>query len=118
VRRKWIWFRNTREGRSPAREEFDALPPVARAQLSVRIDRYLAGETRYKDVDSLGDGILELRVRLGSNHYRVLFMLWGSHCVALTAFFKNQQKTPPADLRRAKTRAARWQTVFGQRPDR
>jgi phage-related protein len=94
------------------------LPPTPRGQLAVRINRYLAGETRYKDVDSLGDGILELRVRHGNNHYRVLFMLWGPHCVGLTAFYKNQQQTPASDLSRAKTRAARWREVFGERPRR
>jgi phage-related protein len=86
-RRKWIWFRSERGGRLKALEEFDALPAVPRAALAKRIDRYLSGESRFKDVDSLGEGILELRHRHLNNHYRVLFMLWGPHCVALTAFY-------------------------------
>jgi phage-related protein len=115
-RRKWIWFRNDRGGRLKAREEFDALPAVPRAALAVRIDRYLNGDSRFKDVDSLGEGILELRHRHLNNHYRVLFMLWGPHCVALTAFYKNQRATPKTDLDRAKARAKRWREVFGSEP--
>ncbi|WP_419197611.1 type II toxin-antitoxin system RelE/ParE family toxin [Microbispora hainanensis] len=84
--------------------------------MAKRVDRYLKGESRFKDVDSLGDGIFELRHRHLNNHYRVLFMLWGPHCVALTAFYKNQAKTPKADLDRAKARAARWREVFGKEP--
>src|SRR6266511_3674612 len=117
-RRKWIWFRNARSGRPTAREEFDALPTVPRAGLAKRIDRYLGGESRFKDVDSLGDGILELRHRHLNNHYRVLFMHWGPHCVALTAFYKNQRKTPKNDVDRAKRRARRWREVFGDEPKR
>jgi len=114
--RSWLWFRNERDGRQIAREEFDDIPAKERAGLAKKIDRYLKGESRYKDVDSLGDGILEIRHRVGSNHFRVLFMLWGSHCVALTAFYKNQQATPKPDLERAKKRAARWKTLFGEKP--
>jgi phage-related protein len=116
ARRAWIWFRNDRQGRPKAREEFDALPPVPRAGLAKRIDRYLSGESRFKDVDSLGGGILELRHRHLNNHYRVLFMLWGPHCVALTAFYKNQRTTPKADVERARIRARRWKDVFGEEP--
>lgn len=116
ARRTWIWFRNDVYGRPKAREEFDALPPVPRAGLAKRIDRYLGGESRFKDVDSLGDGILELRHRHLNSHYRVLFMLWGPHCVALTAFHKKQRATPKGELDRARIRARRWKEVFGEEP--
>jgi phage-related protein len=116
ARRNWIWFRNDRDGRSKAREEFDAFPTVPRAGLAKRIDRYLSGASRFKDVDSLGDGILELRHRHLNNHYRVLFMLWGPHCVALTAFQKKQRATPRMEMERARTRARRWKEMFGEEP--
>jgi phage-related protein len=99
-----------------AREEFEELPVDGRAGLAKKIERYLEGQSRYKDVDNLGDGIFELRHRHLNNHYRVLFMLWGPHCVALTAFYKNQQKTPKSDLDRARSRADRWRELFGKEP--
>ena len=114
--RKWIWFRNEPGGRKKAQEEFDAIEPTARAGLSAKIERYRKGESRPQEVDHLGDGILEIRHRVGNNHFRVLFTLWGRHCVALTAFYKNQRRTPQVDLRRARTRARRWVEVFGKEP--
>lgn len=114
--RRWLWWRKERDGRPKAKEEFEGLPLEGRAGLAKRVERYLAGESRYKDVDSLGDGIFELRCRHQNNHFRVLFMLWGRHCVALTAFYKNQKQTPKADVERAKSRAKRWCAVFGKEP--
>ena len=116
ARRKWIWFRAEAGGRLLARDEFDALEVQGRAGLAKCIERYLAGESRRKDVDSLGDGLFELRYRHMNNHFRILFTLWGPHCVALTAFYKNQQKTPPGDLRRARRRADQWRETFGRKP--
>lgn len=114
--RKWIWFRPSAEGRSPARKEFDALPPEGRGRLLKAVERYLKSETRRHDVDHLGGGIYELRTRVGNNHFRVLFFLWGQHCIALTAFYKNQQATPQTDQDRAKTRRAAWKKAFGDEP--
>lgn len=113
---KWIWFRASRESRPKALEEVQALSKPGQAGLSLRIQRYLAGESRYQDVDSLGNGMLELRHRVGNNHFRVIFMRWGDDCVALTAFYKNQQQTPQVDLDRARRRAGAWVEHFGVKP--
>jgi phage-related protein len=115
--RKWIWFRNERGGRPKAREEFESLPTAGQAGLAAKIQRYLADQSRPGDVDSLGHGILELRHRSENVQYRVLFMRWGRHCVALTAFCKKQRTTPKVDLDRAKARAQRWREVFGAEPN-
>jgi phage-related protein len=116
VARKWIWFRNERGGRLRAREEFESLPAVGQAGLAAKIQRYLAGQSRRNDVDSLGHGILELRHRSENLQFRVLFICWGRHCVGLTAFCKKQRTTPQVDLDRAKVRAKRWREVFGTEP--
>lgn len=53
----------------------------------------------------------ELRVKVGNNPYRVLFIYQGKrdqHCIALTAFFKNQERTSATDKERAKRRATLW----------
>lgn len=111
--RKWLWFRNSHNGRSPAEKEFFKLPHAAIATLQVTMARYAQSACRRQDVDHLGDGIFEIRVRVERNHYRVLFFVWGPHLVALSAFFKNQRTTPKQDIDTAKARRARWRAAFG-----
>lgn len=115
--KRWLFFRNQRDGRLKAKEELAALGEDAKAGLTLKMQRHARGESRRQDIDHLGGGIYEIRHRIGNNHYRVLFFQWGSYLVALTAFYKNQQATPKADLDRARTRAARWKEVFGKEPD-
>lgn len=104
----WVWWPNRQGQRSRAEEEFFKLPPAVQGELLVRIERVITGETRYKDVDDLGDGIKEIRYRTGSNHYRVLFFIDGKTCVGLTCFYKNQQKTEKVDLDRARGRRDKY----------
>jgi len=101
---QWVWWPNAPGRRSASQEEFLKLPPRARGELVDRMVRFVEGRTRFKDVDDLGGGIKELRVRLGNNHFRVLFFIDGRTPVALTCFCKNQQATPPTDLNRATRR--------------
>jgi phage-related protein len=115
--RRWLWFRNEPRGRSPAEEEFLALPAVGQAGLAAAIKRYRYGELRRGDVDSFGDGLHELRHRSQTLRFRVLFIRWGPHCVGLTAFCKKQSATPKPDLDRARDRARRWREVFGVKPE-
>jgi phage-related protein len=116
VARKWLWFRHDREGRRIALEEFRSLDVQGQAGLTTLMQRYRDGETRAKDVDCLGGGIFELRHRVRSLRFRLLFMQWGPHLVALTAFRKDQPKTPKPDLDKARDRAKRWFEVFGDKP--
>ncbi|GLY35761.1 toxin [Amycolatopsis sp. NBRC 101858] len=116
VTRHWIWWRSQPGARPKAREELESLPTKPQADLAAKIDRYRKGESRAHDVDHLGDGIYEIRHRQGNNHYRVLFFMWGPHWVALTAFYKNQQKTPATDKNRAHKRMTQWCQTFGDQP--
>jgi phage-related protein len=93
------------------------LPPEGRAGLAVKIDRYRHGESRRGDVDSLGDGILEIRHREQTVRFRVLFTKWGRHYVGLTAFCKKEPKTPKIDLERAQARARRWRELHDKEAD-
>ena len=55
----------------------------------------------------MGDGIFELRYRYGTDRFRLLFIHWGPHLVALTAFQKKQAKTPsPSSTRLGPGRSA------------
>ncbi len=99
-----------------ALEEFKALDAYGQAGLTKAMQRYRDGQTRRHDVDALGEGIFELRSRHGTGQFRLLFMFWGPHLVALTAFAKKQRQTPKVDLDRARTRAKQWRQVFGTEP--
>lgn len=114
--RKWIWFRTQPGGRLVAREEFEALDVYGRAGLAKTMQRYRDGQARRHDVDSMGDGIFELRYRHGTERFRLLFMFWGPHLVALTVFQKKQAKTSKIDLDRARGRAKHWRRAFGTEP--
>lgn len=114
--RRWIWFRNQQDGRSAALEEFEALDVNGRAGLAKKMQRYRDGLARRQDVDHLGDGIYELRYRHGNDQFRMLFIFWGPHLVALTAFQKKQAKTPKVDHDRAQGRAKRWREAYGTEP--
>lgn len=58
-------------------------------------------------VDSLGDGLWEIRSRLGNRIARVLFMFHEGAIVLLHGFIKNNRRTPAPDLRLAGTRAGK-----------
>lgn len=100
----WAWWPNEPGRRSPAQKEFRSLPPGAQGELVDRMKRFVEDRTRFKDVDDLGEGVKEIRVRIGNNHYRVLFFVHGRTPVALTCFYKNQRRTEKQDLDRAKQR--------------
>ena len=99
-----------------AQEEFAALDVDGQAGLAKKMERYRDGQTRRQDVDSCGDGIYELRHRRGREQFRVLFMFWGPHLVALTALQKKATKLPKTDLGRARARAKHWRKTFGAKP--
>lgn len=113
----WRFFKTSADGRDVFKKELDKLPRDARAALVAMMRRYLAGELRGgNDIKPIRDGIYELRWRQSNNHYRVLFFRWGPHPVALTAFYKNQQQTPPSDIERAIARRKAWRQAFGDDP--
>jgi phage-related protein len=100
-----------------ARDEFEALKVEGRVGLTKVMQRYRDGQSRRQDVDAFGEGVFELRYRAGTERFRVLFMPWGPHLVALTAFQKKQPQTPKPDLDRARARAKQWRRVFGAKPE-
>lgn len=102
--------------RKRAQEEFESLDPEMQGRLLKVIKRFLVGGSRRADVDKLDEYIYEWRTRKGNNHFRVLFFNWGHICVAVTAFYKNQQRTPPGDLKRANDRRKQWTATRGAAP--
>lgn len=102
----WHWWCASAGGRLVALEEFEKLPLAIQGELLTIMTAWLDGKTGPKEIGSLGSGLLELRFRAGNNHYRVLFHVVGSTCVALHCFYKNQQKCPKVkvDLARGRMR--------------
>lgn len=102
----WHWWCASADGRLTAFEEFTKLPGLVQGELLAIMEAWLAGTTGRKDVGSLNSGLMELRFRSGSNHYRVLFHVAGRVCVALHCFYKNQQRCPKSkvDLARGRMR--------------
>lgn len=62
--------------------------------------------------EHLGDGIFELRVKLGSNITRVLYFFFIDKTIIMTnGFVKKQQKTPKAQIELAK----KYRRIFLER---
>ncbi|MGV1008747.1 MAG: type II toxin-antitoxin system RelE/ParE family toxin [Dermatophilaceae bacterium] len=114
--RDFLWWSSAEGERSRAEEEFRQLPDYIQGSLVDVIGRYLRGQARRNDTDHLGKGIKEWRVRYGNNHFRILFFDWAHIAVGLTAFYKNQQRTPTRDINRAQQRRDAWVRTRGGSP--
>lgn len=55
-------------------------------------------------VDSLGNGLSEVRIKVDRNQYRILFCILDSTMILLHGFMKKPQKTPKTDLTLARKR--------------
>lgn len=73
------------------------------------MNRYRRDQARPGEIlHAVGD-LWEVRVKLGTNPYRVLFFHdSGRYIVALTAFYKNQQKLPPKQRKKAEQRLSAY----------
>jgi phage-related protein len=92
----WEWL-------PQAEREFEKFPDAMQGNFLDLIERVLDRQTRSGagDVKHLDRGIYELRDRYKNNHYRVLWFVDGRACVAVTCFYKNQQRTEKRDIDRA-----------------
>jgi phage-related protein len=66
-------------------------------------------------VDNLGDGIWEVRSRLGNRIARTLFAVVDEEIVLLHGFIKKQQKTPTDELDLAKKRKKQYLQNYEQK---
>ena len=109
------------------KEEFNNLPVDGKAALLDTMkryeqDRHLAEEvmpltkTYARNPQGRRVQLWEVRKSVGNNHFRLLFIHDGNHsevCVGLTCFYKNQNKTPTSDNKRAAKRGSMWITTEG-----
>lgn len=93
----------------------EGLPERAYAKGFVRIERLaqLGHELRRPESDYLRDGIYELRWRVGSVNYRVLYFFHGREAVVLAHGVTKEGRVPDKDIDLAVTRKA----VYLEKPD-
>ena len=100
-----VIFYDKTDGTEPAKDFILSLDKKMRAKMlrtiSLLADNGL--DLREPCSKPLGDGIFELRAKVGSDISRVLyFFIVGRRVILTNGFIKKTQKTPPAELERAK----------------
>ena len=88
----WEWLKDLRAGN-----------PTAYAKCVVRIRRLteLGHELRRPEADLLRDGIYELRARLGTVNYRILYFFHGRNVAVLAHALTKEDEIPIVEINRA-----------------
>lgn len=114
--KKAIYYEDERNNR-PAEEFINSLVSKTKAKVLARIT-YLEGhwqEVRRPYVDTLVDGLYELRVIFSGNQVRVIYAyMFKDYIVLLHGIIKKTKEVPPEDLLKAKNRMADFQVRYNQ----
>lgn len=80
------------------------------AKCLVRIERLAecGHELRRPEADFLRDGIYELRARMGSVNYRVLYFFYGQNVCVLAHCLTKEEAVPAGDLKLALSRKQKF----------
>ena len=100
-----VVFYEKEDGTSPVADFLDSLDAKMYAKVSrtIRLLEERGSMLRSPKSKELGDGILELRIIFGGDIARVLyFFVVGNTAILTNGFIKKTQKTPPAEIIRAK----------------
>lgn len=100
-----IKFYEDEQGNVPVREFLDSLDIKMRQKMlrSIQALQDMGISLRMPLSEALGDGIFELRAKIGSNISRVMyFFIIGDSAVLTHGFIKKTQKTPARELEKAK----------------
>lgn len=100
-----IIFYEKADGTEPAKEFILSLDIKMRAKMLRTIELLMKNGNRLREPESkpLEDGIMELRAKVGSDISRVLyFFVIGKKAILTNGFVKKTQKTPKAEIERAK----------------
>jgi phage-related protein len=98
-------FYDKPDGTKPAKDFILGLPIKMRAKIIRTIDLLETVGTDLREPHSkhLDDGIFELRAKVGTNITRVLyFFIVGRRIILTHGFVKKTDKTPPAEISKAK----------------
>lgn len=100
-----IIFYDKPDGTEPAKEFLLSLDKKMRAKLLFTIDLLADNGPELREPYSkpLGNGIFEVRAKVGSDISRVLyFFVIGRRVILTNGFIKKTQKTPTVEIERAK----------------
>ena len=100
-----ILFYDKTDGTEPAKEFILSLEPKMRAKVLRTIELLKINGTDLREPYSkmLGDGIYELRIKVGSDISRLLyFFVIGRRIILTNGFIKKTNKTPSGEIDKAK----------------
>jgi putative component of toxin-antitoxin plasmid stabilization module len=100
-----LFFRNA-DGSAPAWEwlaELRVKNRKAYAKCAVRVKRLaeMGHELRRPEADFLRDGVYELRARLGTVNYRILYFFHGREVAVLASAITKENDIPMVEINRA-----------------
>jgi len=104
-------FYDLADGTKPAEVFIEGLPPkmMAKVLRTIHMLRLNGSELREPYSKHLGDGIFEVRAKAGTDISRVLyFFMFGKKAILTHGFIKKTQKTPIAEIDRAKKYRAEY----------
>ena len=100
-----IIFYDIADGTEPAKDFLLSLDKKMRAKMlrTIKLLQINGNKLREPESKELDDGIMELRAKVGSDISRVLyFFVVGRKAILTNGFIKKTQKTPKAEIERAK----------------
>jgi len=91
------------DGRVPLLDWLDGLPVKARDKCIVRVEllAQMGHDLRRPHCDLLEQGVFELRARLGSVNYRILYAFVGHHVVLLSHGCTKERAVPKTEINQA-----------------
>lgn len=98
-------FYRTKDGNKPAKEFMLSQDPKMKAKLFglVNLLEQYGNQLREPYSKSLGDGIFEIRAKVGTDITRVLYFFYYEGRIILTnGFVKKMQETPSSEIKKAK----------------
>jgi phage-related protein len=106
-----VIFYDKPDGTEPVKDFLLSLEPKMRAKMLRTISMLQTNGTDLREPLSkpLGDGIFELRAKVGSDISRTLyFFFYGRRVILTNGFIKKTQKTPRAEIETAKKYRAEY----------
>lgn len=105
-----VYFFKTDSGNEPVKEWIKSLPKKDRKVIGEDILTVQRSWPTGKPlVDSLGDGLWEVRTRLENTIARTIFCISAGEMILLHGFIKKSQKTPGQELELARKRRRQYE---------